>query len=110
MNIIDLIGNFHKWTTEVVKNRLETGTVGLRDWVYKSLGFDKTLSTEDYQTFFDRTALNDIYEQIYLEEDLNKKEPGAWHQTEINAIYSFHKCFAMRNFTRLQYYIITSRC
>ena len=32
------------------------------------------------------------------------KKAFAWFQKEINLIYAFHKCFALRNRTRLQSY------
>jgi hypothetical protein len=104
MNSNDLFTNLSKWLQEaVVKNRLENNEKGY-DWVYSSIGYHSPLSIKDYQKFFDRSALNSEYAQRYSDTSIANKKPYCYRQTEINLIYSFHKCFAMRNQTRLQLY------
>jgi hypothetical protein len=104
MKIEDLIKSYCTWLTDNVKKRIDNGDVGY-SWVYKSLEFpDEEVTREEIQKFFDRAEQNDEYEKRYTEEDLSKKEAFAWIQSEINMIYSFHKCFGMRYTSRLQYY------
>jgi len=104
MRIEELIKKFHAWIIEdVVKPRMENKEMG-RNWAYAELGYTKELSTADYQSFFERGNLNDEYVRRYLQQFIPTKQAHAMLQPEINMIYSFHKCFAMRNATRLQYY------
>ncbi len=95
---------FLKWTKEtVVQKRLDNNENGY-DWVYKDIKYDKKLAIKEYQDFFDRKDQNKEYKLRYQEDMPSNKKQYAWYQNEINMIYSFHKCFAMRNQTRLQYY------
>lgn len=104
MKIEDLINDYLKWTKEtIVQKRLDNGEQGY-GWVYKDINFQGPISLDQFQTFFDRTDQNSEYKEKYGEEEIQSKKPYSWLQTEINMIYSFHKCFAMRNATRLQYY------
>ena len=104
MKAKDLFEKLRKWTKEsVVEKRVRNDEDGY-DWVYKSLEYDKELKIEDYQLFFSRKDLNTEYALRYNEKTPNARKQYAWYQNEINLIYSFHKCFAMRNQTRLQYY------
>lgn len=104
MKIKELFKKYLSWAKEsVVEPRVQNKEEGY-DWVYKKLGFDKELKVKDYQQFFDRKELNQQYKQRYEEINPSAKKPYCWYQTEINLIYSFHKCFAMRNQTRLQGY------
>lgn len=99
-----LFEKFREWTKdEIVDKRVKNDEVGYQ-WVYKSLGFDKELKTTEYQKFFDRKDLNSEYKKRYNDTNPQSKKQYAWIQSEINLIYSFHKCFAMRNQTRLQFY------
>ena len=102
-----LIFKYIDWTVDadnsVVKLRLKNEEKG-RDWFYKTLDYDKDYTTKDCQEFFDRTKLNDTYSERYLSTDIPNKKPHSWYQKDINCVYSFHKCFAMRNVSRLQYY------
>lgn len=104
MKAKDLFEKFRKWTKEeIVEKRLKNDEVGYQ-WIYKSLEYDKELKVKEYQDFFDRKELNSEYKTRYEETDPKSKKQYSWYQAEINIIYSFHKCFAMRNQTRLQYY------
>lgn len=104
MKFKELIKKFLDWCKEeVVQKRIQNDEKGY-DWVYKKLGYDKELEVSAYQQFFDRKEHNQKYEQRYNEKNIPSKKPYGWIQTEINLIYSFHKCFAMRNQTRLQLY------
>lgn len=104
MDAKDLIKDFLTWYKDtVVQKRIENGEVGY-DWCYKDINFDDELTIEAFQTFFDRQDKNDQYKQFYEQKSLDGKKAYAWLQHEINLIYSFHKCFAMRNHTRLQLY------
>ena len=104
MKAKELFEKFRKWMKEeVVEKRVQNDEVGY-NWVYKALEYDKELKTKDYQQFFDRKELNSEYKSRYEEKSPKSKKQYAWMQNEINIIYSFHKCFAMRNQTRLQYY------
>jgi hypothetical protein len=104
MKARDLFEKFLKWTKEVVtQKRLDNKELGY-DWVYKTLEFDKDLKIKEYQEFFDRKELNNKYKTRYEEKSPPDKKPYCWVQQEIDLIYSFHKCFAMRNQTRLQHY------
>lgn len=104
MKAKELFDKFKKWMDEeVVQKRVQNDEDGY-NWVYKSLEYDKELKTAEYQQFFDRKELNAEYKVRYEEEAINAKKQYAWIQNEVNIIYSFHKCFAMRNQTRLQYY------
>lgn len=99
-----LFEKFREWTKdEIVDKRVKNDEVGYQ-WVYKSLGFDKELKITEYQKFFDRKDLNSEYKKRYNDTNPQSKKQYAWIQSEINLIYSFHKCFAMRNQTRLQFY------
>lgn len=103
----DLVDKYLEWAADgdnsVVKLRLGNDEKG-REWFYKILEYDKNYTTKDYQEFFDRSKLNKEYEERYASEDIPNKKPHSWYQTDINGVYSFHKCFAMRNVSRLQYY------
>jgi hypothetical protein len=104
MKIKELLKKFLSWQSEaVVDNRVANNETGY-GWVSKGIGYDKDLNVVGYQEFFDRQDLNDEYAQRYEEQDIRSKKPYVYHQNEINLIYSFHKCFAMRNHSRLQYY------
>lgn len=107
MKIEELIKKYLSWfktdTNSVEQLRLANKEKG-REWCYKALGYDKNLTLKDYQTFFNRKEQNDEYVKRHNVKDIPSKKPHAWYQTDINMIYSFHKCFAMRNATRLQYY------
>lgn len=103
MKIEELLRNYNQWATDVVNLRLDNKEKS-RDWLYKQLGLTYTPELKKLQEFFDRTAQNEEYVKRYNEESIPAKKPHAWYQTEINMIYSFHKCFAMRYNTRLQYY------
>lgn len=104
MQIEDLISDFLTWSTNtVVQTRLANAENGY-GWLYKDINYTDDLSVENYQKFFDRTSQNEEYVKNYNVQDNSSKQPYAWLQNEINMIYSFHKCFAMRNATRLQYY------
>lgn len=99
-----LFKDFLSWYDKViVPARLQNKEEGY-DWVYKSINYNKELTIKDYQDFFDRQDLNSEYKSRYLETSLPSKKPYGWFQVEISLIYSFHKCFAMRNQTRLQHY------
>lgn len=104
MKIKDLFKKYLKWyKDDVVAPRVENKEEGY-NWVYYQLKYYKDLKVADYQEFFDRKQHNDKYETRYKETSPKAKKPYGWTQTEINLIYSFHKCFAMRNQTRLQAY------
>lgn len=94
---------FMKESDSIEQLRLKNDEKG-RKWCYKPLEYDKDLTLEEYQTFFDRKKQNDEYAERFKEDDIPAKKAFAFYQTEINLIYSFHKCFAMRNMSRLQYY------
>jgi hypothetical protein len=105
MTFQNLLSDYLTWAKNtVVSLRVLNNEVGY-SWMYKTIGFNHELTLENYQSFFDRTALNKEYATRYVQnkETVNKL-PYAWYQNEINLIYSFHKCFAMRNHSRLQYY------
>lgn len=104
MKANELFEKFKKWAVDtIVKKRVDNDEAGY-DWAYKSLGYDKDLKTKDYQEFFDRKELNAEFKKRFEEPAVGSKKQYSWYQSEINLIYSFHKCFAMRNQTRLQYY------
>lgn len=103
MRIKELFQNFHKWLTGTVTKRLDNDEAGY-EWAYQELKYDKELKTKDYQEFFDRKELNSEFKKRFEEKNIGNKKQYGWYQSEINLIYSFHKCFAMRNQTRLQYY------
>lgn len=100
----DLITNYNNWALNVGEMRLMNLTTGYR-WCAKGIGYEnKALKLEEYKTFFDRSELNKEWLKRYNEPDLKARKPYVWLQAEIDQIYSFHKCFAMRHQTRLQYY------
>jgi hypothetical protein len=103
MKVEDLIKKYHKWTDANVKSRLTNAENG-REWVYKNLEYTDDLTTKKYQDFFDRNDQNEEYHKRFINRNVPSKKPHGWYQNEINMIYGFHKCFAMRNATRLQYY------
>ena len=104
MKAKDLFEKFKKWAVDtVVEKRLKNEEEGY-DWVYKSLEYKDDLTPKSYQEFFDRKKLNTEFKKRYEETSTGAKKQYGWYQNEINIIYSFHKCFAMRNQTRLQYY------
>lgn len=102
MNITDLFKNVASWFTDtVVKKRVQNDESGY-GWISKALGFTQTPNRENIQQFFDRSDLNDEYVQKFNE--TQNRKPVAGIQAEIDMLYSFHKCFAMRHHSRLQYY------
>ena len=104
MEFKDLMKKFLKWLQETITDaRTENKEKGY-NWVYKDLDYTQDLKLEEYQTFFDRESQNSEYETRYNEKAGSNKKPYAYLQNEINLVYSFHKCFAMRNTTRLQLY------
>jgi len=105
MKAIELFKNFQKWAKGNItdKYRIENKEMGYQ-WVYKDLGYTDKLGLEQFQKFFDRKKQNETYVERYNNTDLPSRKSYMWQQNEINMIYSFHKCFAMRNMTRLQYY------
>lgn len=104
MKVEELMQKFLDWAKDdVVEKRLQNSEVG-RDWLYKTLEFDEEITLESMQNFFDRNEQNAEYKTRYVEQNVNAKQAYGWLQNEINMIYSFHKCFAMRNQSRLQYY------
>jgi len=105
MRIIDLIKKFHVWAkTHVIDEYRKLNEEIGYYWVYKDIKYDLPLQIHNYQDFFDRTELNEEYARRYNEEDISKKKQFAYYGAEISMIASFHKCFAIRNQTRLQYY------
>jgi hypothetical protein len=103
MKIEDLISLYQDHIKELVKNRVENNQKGYT-WTYKGINYDKELELKEFQDFFDRKELNKEHNLRAKETNTSLKKPSAWIQTEINLIYSFHKCFALRNRTRLQSY------
>jgi hypothetical protein len=104
MNIEDLIETYQKYVKDIlVENRVKNDEQGY-EWTYKGLEYKDKLELKAFQKFFDRTDQNDKYVERFKEQETKQRKPTAWYQNEINMIYSFHKCFAMRNQTRLQYY------
>lgn len=104
MKAKELFKKFVKWfSTTVVDARLDNEEKGY-DWAYKDIEYKEKLQVEQYQKFFDRQEHNTKYKQRYEDTNPSSKKPYCWYETEINLIYSFHKCFAMRNQTRLQAY------
>lgn len=104
MEIQQLIEKFQKWAKdEIVQKRTSNDEQGY-EWIYKSLEYTDELELKKYQEFFDRKSKNEEYGRNYTAESIKNKKPYSWLQNEINMIYSFHKCFAMRNKTRLQCY------
>lgn len=103
MKIVELIQKFQKHLKDLVEKRTTNDENGYT-WSYKGLDYDKELTLKDFQDFFDRKELNNEYKTRYEESQVNAKKASAWIQHEINLIYSFHKCFALRNRTRLQSY------
>lgn len=104
MDLEELIQKFQKWAKEDVVEKRVTNDEDGYSWVAKSIEFSDELELTSIQDFFDRKGKNSEYKSNYEEEDIKGKQPYAWLQAEINAIYGFHKCFAMRNHTRLQLY------
>ena len=103
-NLTDLINEHQRWTGTVGELRLLNSANGYQ-WCAKGIGYtNRTLTLADYKRFFDRSDLNDKWLSRYNQESLKARKPYAWLQIEIDQIYSFHKCFAMRHQTRLQYY------
>lgn len=103
MTAFELIGKFVNWLSGVTKKKVENQEDGYT-WTYKDIEYDKELKIKDYQDFFDRKELNKEYKENYNIKELDKRKPYLWHQAEINIVAGFHKGFAMRNQTRLQYY------
>lgn len=100
----ELFDNLKKWFEDVVVDYRKENKEEGYDWVYKSLNYKRELKVSEYQQFFDRSEHNSKYDSRYKEKSPASKKAYCWMQTEINLIYSFHKCFAMRNQTRLQAY------
>lgn len=103
MKIEELILDYQNHISDLVDLRKKNEEKGY-EWVYKGIKYDDTLDLLAFQKFFDRKEQNDEYVKRYKETSVPDKLPTAMLQNEINMIYSFHKCFAMRNHTRLQYY------
>ena len=103
MKIEELIQKYQEHVTDLVEKRVNNDEKGYT-WLYKGLQFAEKLGLEGFRTFFDRKELNQEYKKIFENEDAKTKKASAWLQQEINLIYSFHKCFALRNRTRLQSY------
>ena len=105
MRIKELVKKFHTWAKDqlIDTHRVKNEEVGY-NWVYKDLKYDDDLNIKAYQKFFDRAQLNAEYGKRYKVEDIPAKQQHAHYGAEISMIASFHKCFAMRNQTRLQYY------
>jgi hypothetical protein len=103
MIITDLLNSVIDWFKNVTKLRLENKEVGY-SWVYKDIGYNLEPTVENHQKFFDRKDQNDEYLKQYNQIDITVKKPYIQDQVEINAIAGFHKCFAMRYNSRLQYY------
>lgn len=104
MEFKELMEKFCKWLTKTITEaRVSNDKVGY-NWLFKDLEFEEEPSLEKFQEFFDRKSLNDEYKERYKEDSVKEKKPYVYIQNEINLIYSFHKCFAMRYATRLQVY------
>ncbi len=103
MTIKELILKFLSWTGTVVEYRRD-GIPNSRSWATKGLEYEEDFTFEAMQKFFDRTKLNAEYVKRRKETNPKAKVPHAYLQTEINMIYSFHKSFASRQKSRLQYY------
>lgn len=101
MDIDELLEKYKKWVETLVEHRVENDEEGYR-WVVADF------SPEDlkYTTFFDLFERDDLNEKYTTNYKLpaESKESYAFQQQEINMINSFHKGFAMRHKTRLQYY------
>lgn len=104
MKVEQLIKGILKWFKEDVVDLRVKNEENSRKWAYESLGYTAPLNVKAYQDFFERDDQNKKYRERYETTDIPARLPYAWFQTEINTIYSYHKCFAMRNNTRLQYY------
>ena len=103
MKIDELIKKYQEHAKELVENRVQNKEKGYT-WVYKGINYEQELKLKEFQNFFERKGLNSEYKTRYQEKSLPGKKASAWFQNEINLIYSFHKCFALRNRTRLQSY------
>jgi len=103
MEIRELLEKYQEWMkTSIVDKRIANGEDGY-GWLYKALAYSEKLGIKEFQDFFDRAELNQEYKSQYNKEG-KERDPYSWLQAEINLIYSFHKCFAMRNHTRVQCY------
>lgn len=101
-----LFEDYNIWAKDnIVKLRVDNEENGY-SWCFNALGWpkDKAVGLKECQNFFDRTKLNAEYEARYKVTEAAARKPYAWYQNEINLIYSFHKCFATRYHSRLQFY------
>lgn len=103
MILEELYDLWKRWTDQVCEHRINNETNGY-EWCAKTMEYSEELDRAGYATFFDRDELNQKHKERFLQQDVKSKKPYAFLQTEIDFIYSFHKCFAMRHQTRLQYY------
>jgi|GEM_PF-6748402 len=103
MKIEELIQKYQEHIKDLVEKRVKNDEKGYT-WLYKGLQFAEKLGLEGFRTFFDRKDLNNEYKKRFEQKEPKGKKAHAWFQQEINLIYSFHKCFALRNRTRLQSY------
>ncbi|HEY8400051.1 MAG TPA: hypothetical protein VIK89_02245 [Cytophagaceae bacterium] len=104
MTLEQLIQAYLKWSKEdLTQARLQNDELSYK-FASNSLGYDLPFDVKSYQQFFDRKNLDDECVARYGNKDIKSKKPSAWLQAEINTIHAFHKCFAMRHASRLQYY------
>lgn len=104
MIIEDLIAGFQRWAKEtIVSLRLKNGEMGY-GFNSTDLKYTTELTLLAFQGFFDRSKQNATYVKLFNDTNIPGKKPHAFYQQEINMIYSYHKCFAMRHRSRLEYY------
>lgn len=104
MKIKELFDKFSKWLTEEVsQKRLDNKEDGYT-WLADTIEYKEELELKKFQEFFDRKEQNQEYKTRVEEKNLSSKKAYAHLQQEINMIYSFQKCFIVRNQTRLQAY------
>ena len=103
MTADELIYDAITWQTDVVDQRLANAESN-RSWVAKVIGFEDELTLKAMYEFFDRSVSNEEYVKRYDNPHTPSKKAYAAIQTDINLIYGYHKCFAMRHKTRMDYY------
>jgi hypothetical protein len=100
MELKDAMDAYFQWMKKAYTSH-SSGTPP-REWC--SMGLEGPITQANIADHFDRTELNEKYEEEYNNGDPETKKPHSYIQAEIDQIYSFHKSFITRHKSRLQLY------
>lgn len=99
----DLNTSLAKWFEEKIPEARTSNDTEGREWLLKTLDYNKTLKLEDLKEITDRKKLNEEYITRYKDDKTERKGISSL-KIEISALYSFNKCAVQRYKGRLHYY------